>query len=267
MARGTRSATSGRTPLGIPTGGAAATDLNALIYRPRILLQNNGFTAPVRRMSLTSMVNNLKYGSSQAEIEAAIAETRKQLQQEDNYAEMLLRQIRSDRRRLLADGWGYFKDEDNLRARKSFESAEFVDERAPAPRFGQLIVDVDQKHYRRAITQLAKIVTYDGARAVGMPGLFEYDVSLQGLYSSEDDLRNALFELRQFAQRNPDTAPVQALYCYILWYSRYDDAMIEAAGIAARMKRTAKDPESAWARLHDHLQAARRKLELAKVQS
>ncbi len=58
--------------------------------------------------------------------------------------------------RLASSGWAYFQDGDYLRARSAFESAEIVSESSPVPRFGKLVVDVAQQHYRRAITQLVK---------------------------------------------------------------------------------------------------------------
>ena len=267
----TSSVMSARSPLGRPSGGLTSSDLSGFVYRPRLLLQGSGFAAPIRRMTIGGMVNNLRFSPSQAEmeakIEAAIEAMKNSDPPEDRYAEMLFTRIRSERRHLLGNGWGYFKEGENLRARMAFQAAELVDPRAPAPRFGQIIVDVRQKHYRRAMTQLAKLVTYDQTRSAGMPGMFEYTLSLQKLYGSEDDLRTMLFDMGRFAQNNPTSEPVQALYCLILWYSGYDDARIEAVGIASRLKRTAVDPNSAWARFHDLVQAAQRKRELAGARS
>ncbi len=262
---------SGRSPLGLQTGGITSSDLNGFVTRPRLLLQGSGFAAPIRRMSISGLGNSQRFGSSQAEIkakiEAAIEAMKNSDPPEDHYAEILLTRLRSERRHLLSEGWGYFKDRENLRARMAFEAAELVDPRAPAPRFGQIIVDVERKHYRRAMTQLAKLVTYDQTRSAGMPGMFEYTMSLQKLYGSEDDLRMMLFNTGRFAQQNPTSEPVQALYCLILWYSGYGDARAEAVGIASRLKRTAADPNSAWARFDDMVQAAQRKRELAGTTS
>ena len=64
------------------------------------------------------------------------------------------------------------------------------------PRFGQLLVDVTQQHYRRAMTKLAEIMTYDNRRAPNVPGMFEYNVNLQRLYDNQEELVELIIELR-----------------------------------------------------------------------
>ncbi len=252
----------GRTP-DLNRNGTSNSQINVFLNRPRGLVQRSAFGAPVRRMSLGSTSETRKYTPTQDEIDRAVEEITRSgaLERPDRYAEFLFSEITAQRRRLLTDAWGYFKDRDYLRSRAAFEAAEMIDTRAPAPRFGLIMLDVANQHYRRAMTQLAKNVGYDARRAPGAEGLFDYDVSLRLAFASEDDLRSTLLSLREFAQQNLEVAPVQALYCYVLWYSRFQDGMIESASIAARLRRTARDPESPWAKFDGFIQAARRKMQ------
>jgi hypothetical protein len=233
------------TPIGL--SGMRGTDINSFILRPRILVQGSAYSAPVRRMSLQSALNSLRNTTPPADIDAVIEEIRNAKQNEERLSAMMLKNIRSKQKRYLTDAWAYFADANYLRARMSFEAAELVDSRSAVPRFGQVMVDVVQGHFRRAMTQLARLYTYDARRPAYVPGMFEYNMSLQSVFQSPDELGRALVSLRDFAQRNNDNAPVQALYCYVLWYSRFPDAMIEASSIASRLARTTKNSRSPWA--------------------
>lgn len=266
IARRASSPLNRRGLMNINQNGTSTTQINSFLARPNALLRGSSFTAPVRRLSLGTTAATRMYMPTQAEMDRAVQEIQQSgaLEQPDRYADFMWGQIVAQRRRLLEDGWAYFKDRDYLRARSAFEGAEMIDSRAPAPRFGQIIVDVTVEHYRRAMTQLARSVNYDSKRPPDVEGLFEYNVSLRRAFGSEDDLRDVIFKLRRFAQQNLDIPPVQALYAYVLWYSRYHDAMIEAASIAARLRRTVANPKSPWAHFDGMIQEARQKIEQAR---
>ncbi len=251
--------TAGVTPLGMMTGGTTPADLNAFVFRPRMVLESAAFAAPIRRMSLGGSVATMKYMMTMEELAAAVeAQKNAEKPEPDHYVNILYTQLDAQRRHLLADGWAYFKNGDSLRSRGAFVAAEEVDARSPIPRFGQLVVDFERSHFRRGMTTLARIMSYDAIRRPGQPGILEYNVSLQAAFQSDDHLKNALLKLRRFAQKNLQNAPVQALYCYALWYSRYPAGMLEAEGVALRLKRTA--PGTPWAGLYDQLQRAKQLL-------
>ncbi|MEE9294646.1 MAG: hypothetical protein V3W34_06775 [Phycisphaerae bacterium] len=262
MARSTRlalrgsAAGRGRNALGINRRGLGRTDVSGFIHRPRSLLYRAGYTAPLTRMSLSSTVAGLRNAPSQADIERAIEEIKTSNLRANEYSRSLAAQIDLQGRQLVDDGWGYFQDGDYLRARSAFESAEIVDRHSPVPRFGQLIVDVAQSHYRRAITLLAKSISYDARRPPGIAGLFEYDVSLQEIFGDEKKMLRSILQLRQFAQENLDNPAVQALYCYVLWYSRIPDSAAQASGIAAQLARTVSSSNSPWARFPEMIERA-----------
>ncbi len=260
----TTSALSWRSAMGINRTGRTREDLAAFVARPQLMLRSSSYTAPIRRLSIGGSLATFRYAPSQDDIERTLREIDNTDITRDDYSLNLLLEIRGQRKRLIEDGWAFLKDGDYLRSRGAFEAAETVDPHAPAPRFGQLIVDVANRHYRRAMTQLAKNLSYDQRRRPGTDAIFEYNISLQRAFPSDETLRIILLELRRFAQFNVDAPAVQALYCYVLWYSRFDDAMIEAVSIARRLRRTAGDPESAWAMLHSRIQEAMRKLQLER---
>ena len=246
-----------RNLVGINRGDARRSDPNAFIDRPRSLLTRSGYSAPLNRMSLSGTVASLRNAPSQADFERAIEEVKAFGLQRNQYTSRLATQMHLRGRRLAGDGWTYFEEGDFLRARSSFESAEIVSESSPVPRFGKLMVDVAQRHYRRAITQLARNVVLDARQPSGVDGLFEYDVSLLDVFGDEEGLRRSIIGLQRFAQENLDNPGVQALYCYVLWYSGIDEFEVQASGVAAQLVTGAAGLNSPWARFSEMIEKAR----------
>lgn len=245
-----------RDLVGVNRGDVRRSGANWFIDRPQSLITRSGYSAPLHRLSLSGTVASLRNAPSQADFERAIEEVKAAGLQRNQYTSRLTAQMDLRGRRLASDGWIYFEDGDFLRARSSFASAEIVNESSPVPRFGKLMVDVAQQHYRRAITQLARNLILDAQRPPGVDGLFEYDVSLSSVFGDDDELRRCVIGLQRFAQENLDNPAVQALYCYVLWYSGIDDFEVQASGVAAQLATGIAGSDSPWARFPEMIEKA-----------
>ena len=223
------------------------------------LLQENSLAGVLRRLSEGIAGTTLHQLPAPIEFEGVLQEVDGAAAGEgQEFSDLLAQRIAAYHRERIAAGWVYLQSGDYLRSMAAFESLESVDRRSTLPRFGQLLSAVANGHYRRAINKLARILKYDESRGPAVPGMFEYDVSLQTLMGTEGDLNSFLQPLRFFAERHPGSDGPQALYCYLLWYLRSENTAIEAAGIAEQIKNA--DPYSRWARFGPMIREAQRQL-------
>ena len=115
---------------------------------------------------------------------------------------------------------------------------------------------------RRGNRPSTVIVVSEGARPVGGQPTRPAEVAARvadevgQILGGHDALVTVLDGLREFAQTNPDNPQVQALHCFVLWYTRSNDAVIEARSTASRIQRT--PPASPWARFHHMFRSADR---------
>lgn len=227
---------------------AEASDTTMTLFRSELLLRDTGFMSPVRRFA-AGMVGPTSFDQpTQEEVERATEQFMNVEPTELDYSAVLARQIRSHQRRYLRDGFGYLKDGDLIRSAGAFDAAESANRDHPYPRFGKLIIDVIEKHYARATTRLATIMKYDAQRRPGMPSVFEHPLKWRDYFEADEDLQETMRDLREFAQKKLKNPSIQALYCYVLWYSGFEGTRIEARNVAASISRS--HPKSNWAKLH-----------------
>ena len=240
-----------------PSRARGTTTIGSYLRRPHRLLRRNAFSARIRSLASTSPIRNPLSKPRQADVDQTL-ETMMSTDTENpvGYADLMLGHIAIRRRQAMADGWAHFHKGDYVRALAAFESAAMVAPKDPAASLGQLMSVVANRHHRRALYKLATLARHDETRPAGVPGMFEFDFSLTDAFVSADALVTVLDGLREFAQSNPDNQHVQALHCFVLWYTRSNDAMIEARSSAARIERT--HPASPWARFHHMIQSADR---------
>ncbi len=224
-----------------------ASDMSLTLFRPQLLLRDTGFMAPVRRYSPGLVGPSSLDTPTQEELDQAIESFMNVEPSEQDYSAILARRVRSQQQRYLRDGFGYLRDGDLIRAAGAFDAAESADRNHPYPRFGKLIIHVVEKHYARSTTRLATIMKYDSERPPGVPPAFEYTLTWRDYFEDDEDLRVSMQSLREFAQRRLDRASIQALYCYVLWYSGFEEARVEARNVAAAIARS--HPKSTWAGL------------------
>lgn len=227
------------------------------------LLSEHSLAGTIRSLNAGIEAFSLVHAPRQVDLDRAIQEVGAATEGDRAaFADLMVERLAAYQREQMADGWAYFKNGDYLRSLGAFEAAESLDRRKWGPRFGQLMSAAASGHYRRAINKLKRIVDYDAARPPGEPGMFEYDTSLQSVVATEQALDVLLRRLRHLAQNHPESIGSQALYCYLLWYGRLEDAAIEAAAIAERINRTY--PESFWSRFGPMIQEAQRKAAIAR---
>ena len=249
-----------------PSRARGTTNISTYLRRPHQLLRRNAFSARIRLLGSTPFIQNPLSKPRQVDVDQTLA-TMMAADTENSvgYADLMLGHIAIRRRQALADGWAHFHKGDYVRALAAFESAAMVAPNDPAAPFGQFMCVVANRHHRRALYKLAKLARRDQTRPAGVPGMFELDFSLADAFVSADALVTVLDGLREFAQTNPDNPQVQALHCFVLWYTRSNDAVIEARSTAARIQRT--HPASPWARFHHMIQTAERRATAERTSS
>lgn len=236
--------------------GTAGGGLYGSLWRTQQMMRQYSFNHPVAYANTYSPVANLLNRPPQIDPQQALEEYRKAQQEAKNYdyGSLMTLQVGSQLRRFLQDGWAYLRDKRYPRAISAFDTAHEIDPIAPSARFGQVIATVAAEQYRRAMTRLAMLLLYETRRSPEIPSMFEYNANLQNNFGSVDDLRECMLSLRTFSQLNPQNPHVQALYVYVLWYSRFQDAMKEAESIALSIAR--QHPDSPWASFFPMIQRA-----------
>lgn len=231
----------------------------ALLLRRQRLVNDHSLGNTVRRLSEDIVGPRLHAPMRQIDVDRTLERMDPAASSErPSISEHLVERMAAYQRERTTDGWSYFKKGDYLRSRAAFEAAEPIDRSDPIPRFGQLLSSAASTHYSRAVYKLSRIAERDEQDLSGVPTMFEYDISLQAAFADEEELDQFIGMLRRFAERHSDSQGAQALYCYLLWYCRLEDAALEAAGVAARIK--AADPTSPWARFESMMQDAQRKI-------
>lgn len=230
-----------------------ASDTSLTLFRKNLLLRDTGFASPVSRIAVGVGRPSPMDMPTQEQLDRAIEQMMNLEPSEVDYSAILARQMVGKQQRYIRDGFGYLKDGDLIRAAGAFDAAEVANRKHPYPRFGKLILDVLQEHYASATTRLVTIMKYDAQRDGRIPGMFEYDLQWRDYFEDEEDLRETIRVLRQFTQKKLEKssvrtqASVQALYCYVLWYSGFEEARVEARNVAAGIARSY--PSSTWARM------------------
>lgn len=238
-------------------GRRGAGQLSSL-SRPQALIRQNAFTAPLSRLATRIISPNLLHTPRQVDVERTLKEIQETAgKPRANVSSFLFERIAAKRQQFMTDGWAYFHDGDYRRALAAFDAVEIVDRKVPGPRFGQLMSAVAGGSLRRAMHKMGKLYHYAALQPEGTLAIFEYNVSLQAAFGTPEELERVLSGVRTFAQKNPDNVAVQAMFCYVLWYTHLEDAVIEAASVAERIHRT--HPASPWAGLHLMILEAQRK--------
>lgn len=244
-----RSVTGSRAP--------GMTNIGTYLRRPHQLLKRNAFSARIQTLTPNTYIQSPLSKPRQVDVERTLESmTDADPASSVGYSDLMLGHIEIRRRQAMADGWARFHQSDYVRALAAFESAAMVAPNDPTATFGELMSVVANRHHRRALHKLVELAFHDETRPAGVRGMFEFDFSLADAFVSADALAVVLDDLREFAQTNPDNPPVQALYCYVIWYTRSADAAMEARSAAARIER--KYPTSPWARFHQMIQEAER---------
>ncbi len=208
-----------------------------------------------QRLTATSSVPNLRFATRQQDVDRTLG----RIEAEDDlprrsFSDLMDIRFNAFKRERLENGWTYFKQGEYRRALSEFVSAESIDRRDPIPRFGQLISTAAAGQFLRAINKLDKIVTYNAKKPDDVDGMFAYPISLRSLFDGDDAFERFADTMRRFSDQNHDNPNAQALYCYLLWYYRDEDATIQAQSIAARIKDA--NPEAPWARFEETMRNA-----------